>query len=417
MHILVIGAGVTGLAAAWYLRHDGHEVTVVDRDCGVALQASHANGGQLSYNYVAPLAGPGVLAKLPSWLLHADAPVRFKPQADPGQWRWLFDFVRACNAAQSEQSTRSLLQLSFLSRALMHELVATHPALAFDYATSGKLVVHREAKSYDAAQRLMTYQRTLGCEQQALATDACLTLEPALAGIADRLAGGIYTPGEDAGDCFKFCEGLSGLLTERGVALCLGTEISRLARQPDGKIQAFTPHGPLDADHIVMAAGVASVPLLQSLGMHVPLYPIQGYSLTLPLAIDAIAPLVSVTDFERKVVYARLGSRLRVAGMADIVGRSLRRDPARIGALRQEASAFFPLAGNFQHAQSWCGQRPATPTGMPLIGATPHANLWLSVGQGALGFTLALGSGRLIADRIAARQPSIAMDDWAYRRS
>jgi len=242
MHILVIGAGVTGLAAAWYLRADGHEVTVVERGSGVALQASHANGGQLSYNYVAPLAAPGVLAKLPSWLLRADAPVRFRPKLDPSQWRWLFDFLCACNRSQSEQSTRRLLQLAFLSRDLMRDLVATEHKLAFDYANSGKLVVHREPNSYKAARRLMAYQRTLGCEQEALDAAACVTLEPALAGIGQDLAGGIFTPGEDSGDCFKFCESLFKLLSERGVVFKFNTDISRLVRQPDGRVAAFVQH-------------------------------------------------------------------------------------------------------------------------------------------------------------------------------
>ena len=407
MHILVIGAGVTGLAAAWYLRADGHEVTVVERGSGVALQASHANGGQLSYNYVAPLAAPGVLAKLPSWLLRADAPVRFRPKLDPSQWRWLFDFLCACNRSQSEQSTRRLLQLAFLSRDLMRDLVATEHKLAFDYANSGKLVVHREPNSYKAARRLMAYQRTLGCEQEALDAAACVTLEPALAGIGQDLAGGIFTPGEDSGDCFKFCESLFKLLSERGVVFKFNTDISRLVRQPDGRVAAFVQHRQHDADHIVVASGIPSAALIKSLDLRLPLYPIQGYSLTIPVATHAVAPAVSVTDYDRKVVYARLGDRLRVAGMADIVGRTLLSEPARLMSLRQEAVAMFPLAGDFSNAQTWCGQRPATPTSMPVIGPTQYVNLWLSAGQGALGFTLSLGSGRVIADLIGARTPEI----------
>jgi len=407
MHILVIGAGVTGLTAAWYLRADGHQVTVVERGSGVALQASHANGGQLSYNYVAPLAAPGVLAKLPAWLLRADAPVRFRPKLDPGQWRWLFDFLCACNRSQSEQSTRRLLQLAFLSRDLMHDLVATEHKLAFDYANSGKLVVHRDSDSYQAAQRLMAYQRTLGCEQEALDAAACVTLEPALAGIANNLAGGIFTPGEDSGDCFKFCEGLFNLLSERGVAFKFNTDISHLLPQSDGKVAAYIDHHRHDADHIVLASGIPSAALVKELNVRLPLYPIQGYSLTIPVASHAIAPTISVTDFDRKVVYARLGDRLRVAGMADIVGRTLHSEPARLTSLRQEAAAMFPLAGDFSNAQTWCGQRPATPTSMPVIGPTQYANLWLSAGQGALGFTLSLGSGKVIADLIGQRVPEI----------
>lgn len=426
MHVLVLGAGITGLATAWYLLADGHTVTVVDRHRDVALDASFANGGQLSYSYVAPLAGPGVLSKLPSWLLRRDSPVRFRPRLDPDQWRWLAQFVGACTQQRSELSTRRLLALSFLSRDLMQELLTQQPALDFDHAHAGKLVVYRSQASFDAALRLLDYQRSLGCEQHALDAAACVQREPALAdlagglagGVAGGIAGGIFTPSEDSGDCYRFCVGLSRLLRARGVEFRLGEAVTALRRSPRdaSRVDALIGNERLDADQIVLAAGAPSVALLKPLGIRVPLYPLKGYSLTADMATNARAPRVSITDFERKIVYARLGTRLRVAGMADVTGRDATPDEARVATLRAEAAAAFPGAGDFAQASVWCGLRPATPTSTPIIDGTGFRNLWLNLGQGALGFTLALASGRCVTDRIAGRLGPVPMDGFAWGR-
>ena len=414
MHVLVLGAGVTGLATAWYLQEDGHTVTVVERNEDVALESSFANGGQLSYSYVAPLAGPGVLSKLPSWLLRGDSPIRFRPRLDPDQWRWLAQFVCACTQRKSELSTRRLLALSFLSRDLMQQLQASEPALHFSHSNAGKLVVHRKRASFDAALRLLDYQRSLGCEQQALDTRECVQKEPALAHLAGQLQGGIFTPGEDSGDCYQFCVGMSCLLRARGVEFRLGTKVTALRRAQGGtrRVEALVGDKPIDADQIVLAAGAASASLLKPLAVRVPLYPLKGYSLTTQVDPGGHAPHISITDFERKIVYARLGDRLRIAGMADITGRRADVDPARVATLRAESAAAFPDAGNFDEATIWCGLRPATPHSTPIIDSTQYENLWLNLGQGALGFTLALASGRSIADLIAKRRPAVPLDGF-----
>ena len=415
MHVLVIGAGVIGLATAWYLSADGHQVTVVERNHGVALETSFANGGQLSYSYVAPLAGPGVLAKLPGWLLREDSPVRFRPRADLEQWRWLLQFVRACTLDQSEACTRKLLSLSFFSRDLMHELLGREPTLRFDYDHAGKLVVYRTAAAFDAARRLLDYQRSLGCEQEALDANACVAREPALAHLDAELQGGILTRSEDSGDCYQFCVCMMQLLRERGVRFRFGTTVTHLREVPAQKVAAYAGDERLDADHIVLATAAPSVPLLRTLGIRAPLYPLKGYSLTAPVVADAAAPRVSITDFERKIVYARLGNRLRIAGMADITGRRADIDPKRVATLRAQSAATFPGAADFDNAAVWCGLRPATPKSMPIIDGTRYANLWLNLGQGALGFTLALASGRLIGDLVARREPAIALDGFGLR--
>lgn len=412
MHILVLGAGVVGLTTAYYLRREGYEVTVVDANEGVGLATSYANGGQLSYSYVAPLAGPGVISKLPPWLLRGDSPMRFRPTLDPDQWRWCIRFLSACTRQQSDLTTQRLLRLSFLSRALMHLFLQHEGQIDFDYARSGKLVLHRDAKSLDSGRDLLEYQRSLGCEQSVLTVEECVRLEPALSALAKVLKGGIYTQSEESADCYRFCVGLERRLRKDGVKFHLGMRVTGLKSSGDACVRVLAGTAELQADHIVLALGAESASMLKSLNMRLPLYPLKGYSLTLPVAENAAAPRVSVTDFQRKVVYARLGGRLRVAGMADLTGRHPKVDPARVATLRSEAEKAFPDAGDYQAAEVWAGLRPATPKGTPILGATPYRNLWLNIGQGGLGFTLALGSAKVVTDLIAGRKPDVALDGF-----
>ena len=422
MHVVVLGAGVVGLTTAYYLTLDGHRVTVVDRNDGVALETSFANGAQLSYSYVAPLAGPGVLPKIPPWLLRRDSPLRFYPALDPDQWRWLVEFVLACNRTQSDLTTRRLLALSFYSRRLMHEFIAREN-IEFGHATNGKLVVFSDVEGFDSARRLVDYQRSLGCEQDALERAACLQLEPALADagsrLGARLVGGIHTRSEEVGDCYRFCVGLEHRLAQLGVTFALGTEIQAL-RGAGGRItQIATTSGDIGGDAFVVALGAQAPWLTRPLGIRVPVYPLKGYSLTLP--VTGSAPEASITDFKRKVVYAPLqgpdGPQLRVAGMADIAGHSTRADPVRLAQLVAEVRQSFPLATDYalpvSAMQPWCGLRPATPKGTPVLGATPIPNLFLNCGQGALGWTLALASAKFVTDALARRKSEIPPDGFS----
>ncbi|HET7131331.1 MAG TPA: D-amino acid dehydrogenase [Gammaproteobacteria bacterium] len=413
MKVLVLGAGVAGVAAAWYLWKDGHEVTVLERNDAVALETSFANGGQLSYSYVAPLASPSVIPKIPPWLLRRDSPLKFVPEWSTEQWRWIAAFLAACNQRRSDVTTQRLLRLAFYSRSLMHELVAGH-ALEFDYVQNGKLVVHTDAGSFEAARRLLAYQRELGAQQEALDAERTVEAEPALGSMKHRIAGAIYTPSEDAGDCFKFCNELARMMTAgpNPVSYHFDVEVQRLLASRHGLMGVETGRGVFEADAYVLALGANAPRLLRPLGIRVPVYPLKGYSLSLPITHEAAAPRISVTDFKRKVVYARLGGELRVAGMADLSGQRAVIDIERVDQLVAEVRAAFPEASDFSRLKPWCGMRPATPKGTPVLGATPHRNLWLNVGHGALGFTLALATGRVVADLAGGRTPAVPLDGF-----
>jgi len=414
MRVIVLGAGVAGITSAYFLARDGHEVSLVDRNAGLALETSYANGGQLSYSYVAPLASPGVLPKIPPWLFRRDSPLRFEPALDPHQWRWCLEFLAACNQSQADLTTRRLLALSFYSRSLMHTLVAEEK-IDFDYVRNGKLVIHTRSDALESAKRLLDYQASLGCEQEALDAKQCVDLEPALEHMHTRLAGGIHTPSEDAGDCYRFCTGLADVIQARypgRLQTSLNTEAKRLLRWKDRIIGMETNNGVLEADCYLLATGNMSAQLVRPLGMRLPIYPLKGYSLTLPVTADCVAPRISITDYQRKIVYAPLGDELRVAGMADLAGYGARIDEARLETLIEEVRAVFPRASEYTRLRPWCGLRPATPKGTPLLGATPFPNLYLNVGHGALGFTLSMGSARILADIISRRPPEIPLDGF-----
>jgi D-amino-acid dehydrogenase len=411
MHVIVLGAGVAGLTAAWCLAGDGHAVTVIDREAGPGRGASYANGGQLSYSYVAPLAAPSALLDLPRWLVQRDAPMRFRPQLDPQQWAWCLRFLAACTAGQNRRGAERLLTLSFYSRRLVDELVA-ETALAFDHNCAGKLVVYSSADSYAAALRQRDFQARFGCQQQAATVADCLEIEPALASLRDRLVGGIFTPSDQAGDCAAFCAALETRLrrTAPPVRFLYGHTVTRLIAD-GGRLQGVeTDHGLVTGDGYVLALGVGAARLARGVGLSLPIYPLKGYSLTAPITDPRAAPSVSVTDYARKIVYARLGDRLRAAGMADVVGEDTAIAGDRMALLLREARATFPAAADYQQVECWSGLRPATPTGLPILGGCRLENLWLDVGLGALGFTLAMGAARVVADLIAGRRPVISLD-------
>ena len=407
MHICVLGAGVVGLTSAYYLARAGHQVTLVERNGEPGQGASYANGGQLSYSYVGPLAAPGALAGLFGGLLHGDRPLRLTPRIDPRQWRWAAAFLRACTTPRMHRSMAELQPLAFLSRTGLRALIAAED-IEFDYHRRGKLIIHSDPRALEDARALVEFQAGLGAEQRMLDGEACLALEPSLTAIRGRIRGGIYTPSEDAGDCQKFCAGLDRVLATRyGVERRYHHQIGKLRREGRRIRSALSDKGEIEAEQFVLAAGFASRGLARSLGFDLPLYPLKGYSLTIPVTAEGRSPRLSVTDSARKIVYARLGQSLRAAAMVDVGASHGAVEPRRIAALKGQVAESFPGLGGLDKATVWAGQRPATAEGKPILGASPYENLWLNLGHGALGFTLACGTGQILADLIQGVTPAM----------
>jgi D-amino-acid dehydrogenase len=405
-----MGAGIVGLTTAWWLSQDGHEVTVVDRAETVGGGTSFANGAQLSYSYVAPMASPAVLRSLPKYLLEKGSPVRFVPSADPAQWLWLVQFLRACNAHSSAITTAQMLALSFHSRDALHEMLERTP-MEFQHRRNGKLVAQSSAQGMADAEAQMRLQANMGCEQQALTKAECLELEPALDSMSHRLVGGIYTPSEEVGDCHMLCQELLRVLSPH-VTFALGTDVQRI-ETADGRVTGLrTDKGVMEANLYVLAAGVASRLLGRGAGLPVPVQPIRGFSITAPVRNGNLAPVRSITDITRKTVYAPLGESIRVAGFAEVGATRTDPLPERIAILSQTLAETFPGACALDDLQPWSGLRPATPSDKPVIGRSRLDNLLLNLGHGSLGFTLSAGSARLLADIVAGRKPGIPEADY-----
>lgn len=402
-HALVIGAGIVGLGTAWSLLHDGWQVTVVDAG-QPGDGASGGNGAQLSYSYVQPLADPGVWAQLPKLLLSRDSPLRLRPQLDPAQWAWLMSFMMACRTSVSRESTRELLALASHSREVFDRM-RQEEQLDCDFTASGKLVLYPDAAGLASARRQVELQAALGGAEQRIVSPAeCADIEPALAHYSDRIAGGVHTPSECAVDCGQLCMTLHQRLQASGVEFLLGQPVLGWRRERRRVVAVRLASGEVQADVFVLAAGTGSAALARGLGLRLPVYPLKGYSITVPVDASAApsAPHVSVTDLARKVVFARLGDRLRVAGMAELVGENRQIDQARIESLKATTRDVFPQMVLTGDLQPWSGLRPATPRGLPLIGRADGGpdNLWLNAGHGALGLTLAMGSAERLRNLI-----------------
>jgi D-amino-acid dehydrogenase len=393
MRVCVLGAGIVGLATAWQLNREGHEVCVIDR-AAPGAGASGGNGAQLSYSYVQPLADPSIWKQLPKLLLSPSSPLKLRPQLDPLQWRWGMAFLAACNARTSRKTTVRLLALAAESR-VAFEAMRADIAPDCDFSATGKLVLYASEASLEGARRQFELQRDLGSEQRLVTPDECVALEPALASYRGQMAGAIHTPSECAADCLKVCLELVKALRARGVRFVLDTEIKGFDVRRGLVAAVKTSAGEVEAEAFVMALGTASHHLGRELGAYLPVYPLKGYSITVDVdPTPGAAPQVNVTDSARKVVFARIGSRLRVAGMAELVGHDASIPATRIETLAEATRAVFPGAGRFDELHPWTGMRPATPTGTPIVGRlmSAPANMIFNTGHGALGFTLAFGS-------------------------
>jgi D-amino-acid dehydrogenase len=412
MHVCVIGAGVVGLTTAYFLQSEGHSVSVVERERGPGLGASGDNGAQLSYAFVAPLADASIPFKLPGLLLSRNAPLIVHPRADRTQLRWGWQFLKNANQRAARDTTEVLLKLAELSREFIEPLIEGE-RIDCEFTRGGKLVLYPDARSLDAAQAHVVYQAALGTRGQlVLNAEQCVEREPAIANYAARIAGGVWTPTEAAADCGEFCVKLAALLIERGGEVHFRRNALRVDRA-DGRVRALIcEDGPLRADAYVLAAGTGATALAGTAGLDLPILPLKGYSITVRPEPGAALPRASINDMRRRVVFAPLGNTVRVAGFVEIGNDDTSIPPRRTSALLEAAREVLGYMVVDGDLRPWAGLRPATPTGRPIIGRTPLANLYLNVGHGSLGWTLAAGSARLVCDVIADRAPTIALTPY-----
>lgn len=409
MKIVVLGAGVVGTASAWYLSRAGHEVTVVDRQPGAGLETSFANGGQISVSHAEPWANPHVLPKVLKWLGREEAPLLFRWRPDatlPARLRWGLSFVGQCLPARTRANVGAIVRLALYSRSRLQALRAE---LGFDYdhLERGILHVYTDRREFATAIEAARLMGKYGLEREPMPVERCLEIEPALAKARHLLVGGDYTPSDESGDAHKFTQRLAERCAGQGVAFRYATRIERLAAA-GGRISGVEVAGEggreiLTADAYVLALGSYSPLLAKTLGLRLPVYPAKGYSATVPLSDDSVAPTVSLTDDGYKLVFSRLGQRLRIAGTAEFNGYNLDLNPVRSGVLMRRARELFPDLKPAGEPQFWCGLRPATPSNVPLIGKSRCPNLWLNTGHGTLGWTMACGSGAALADLMSGQ--------------
>jgi D-amino-acid dehydrogenase len=405
MNIVVLGAGVIGVASAWYLRQAGHEVTVVEGREGPALATSYANGGQISVSHAVPWANPDAPREILHWLGRSDAPLKFRLQLDPRQWLWGLRFLFECTPGRTRANAQRILGLAIASQRALAQLREEF-VMSYHHESRGILSIYTEPRAYArAVDRLRMLDA--GVRRELKTPAECATLEPALAAAVPQLAGGIYAPDDESGDAQQFTQQLAQHCAQRGVRFLFNHRVQRLVIERDRVVGVEVTNPQKKRQRIagaayVMALGSWSTLVLASIGISVPVYPVKGYSVTIPVGPRDEAPRVSITDEERKLVFSRLGDRLRVAGTAELAGYDEDVDMRRCDAMLDRTYALFPRAGSRDAAQCWGGLRPATPGNVPFIGRTRYANLYLNTGHGTLGWTLACGSGRLIAERVTA---------------
>jgi D-amino-acid dehydrogenase len=409
MRVLVLGAGVVGVTSAWYLAEDGHEVTVVDRQPGAGLETSFANGGQISVSQAEPWSNPGAPLKILKWLGDETAPLLYRPMASLRQWRWGLRFLIECLPARTRHNTVQILALAIYSAQQLKALRA-RTGVRYDHLEKGILQLYYDAGEFEAAKARAALIRSGGLDVQPKSAEQAFELEPVLARSTLRLAGAIYAPSDESGDAHLYTRNLAELCAQRGVQFRYGMRIEAIeadssgahgarVRAEGGEAQA------LSADAVLVCLGSHSPFLLEPLRVPVPVYPVKGYSVTIPTEGHDGAPSVCLTDEGHKLAVSRLGQRLRVAGTAELDGYDTTISDARCGAILARARQLFPGGGDFGRAQRWAGLRPATPGNVPLIGATRVPGLFVNTGHGTLGWTLACGSGRSIADIIGGRTP------------
>jgi len=414
MKVLVLGAGVVGVASAYYLARAGHEVTVVDRQPGAGLETSYANAGEVSPGYSAPWAGPGVPAKAVKWLLMHHRPLVIR-HLDAAMIRWCLAMLRNCTARRYAVNKARMLRLAEYSRDCLRELRDT-TGIRYDERMRGTLQLFRTRTQYEGSSGDIAVLVQSGVDHALLDRAGCIAQEPALAQVADKFVGGLLLPGDETGDCHLFTQRLAAIAAERGVTFRHGTPIHRIVVEGGTVAGVDTSAGRFTGDAYVVALGSYSPLLLAPLGIRIPVYPVKGYSITVPIADAAGAPESTVMDESHKVAVTRLGDRIRAGGTAELAGYTLQLHEARRRTLEHVVSDLFPGGGDLSRGTFWCGLRPMTPDGTPLVGPTPIARLHLATGHGTLGWTMAAGTARVVTDVVSGRQPEIDLEGLTLSR-
>ena len=415
MHVVVLGSGVIGTTIAYYLARAGHQVTVLDRQPGPAMETSFANAGEVSPGYSAPWAGPGVPLKAIKWMLMHHSPLVIKPMLDPAMWRWGLAMLRNCTESAYQINKSRMVRVAEYSRDCLKQL-RTETGIAYDERSQGTLQLFRTQKQLDGIGKDVAILEDFGVPFQVLDRTGYLEYEPALAQVKDKFIGALRLPGDETGDCFKFTQNLASMAEALGVSFRFGTTIAGIDHDGRRLTGVHTDAGTLSADHYVLALGSYSTQLLKPLGIDIPVYPVKGFSITVPITNADMAPESTIMDETHKVAVTRLGDRIRVGGTAQLSGFDLHLDAGRRKTLEFVVGDLFPRGGDVARAEFWTGLRPMTPDGTPIIGNTRYTNLTLSTGHGTLGWTMAAGTGRIVADLISGRTPEISVDDLGVAR-
>jgi len=421
MKVLVLGSGVVGVTSAYYLAQKGFDVTVIDRQPAVGLETSFANAGQISPGYAAPWAAPGVPMKALKWLFQRHSPLALKPDFSLWQLQWTFKLLQNCNANSYDRNKERMVRLAEYSRDCLGEL-RVNTDIAYEGRTQGTLQVFRTQKQLDAEAKDIAVLSRIGVPFEHLDPDGCARAEPALALVKDQLLGGLRLPHDETGDCQLFTANLAEKAKELGVKFRHNVSINHLFTRNNKLfgVEISTEVGTemLHADQYVVALGSYTRQLMKGLGLQIPVYPVKGYSLTVPVIDSAAAPISTVMDETYKVAITRFNDRIRVGGMAELAGFDLSLNPRRRETLEMVLGSLFPNGGDVSKSLFWTGLRPMTPDGTPIIGkaSETYDNVWLNTGHGTLGWTMACGSGQLLADLVANKRTAILSEDFAITR-
>ena len=416
MKVIILGSGVIGTTTAYYLAQAGHDVTVLERQPGAGLETSFANAGEVSPGYSSPWAGPGVPLKAIKWLMMQHSPLVIKPMLDPAMWRWGLSMLRNCTVARYEVNKSRMVRLAEYSRDKLVELRAA-TGIAYDERMQGTLQLFRTQKQLDGIANDVAILKRYGVPFQVLDMEGCIRYEPALKLVREKFVGGLRLPGDETGDCHLFTQRLAKMAEALGVRFQYGTSIRALEHAGGEVTGVQTDQGLLKADAYLCALGSYSPLMLRPLGLHLPVYPVKGFSITVPIVDASGAPESTVMDETYKVAVTRLGDRIRVGGTAQLSGYDLGLTASRRDTLDFVVSDCFPQGGDLSRAEFWTGLRPMTPDGTPIVGPSGrYRNLYLSTGHGTLGWTMAAGTGRVMADLMSGRQPEIDMEGLTLAR-